>query len=160
VRLPRREPGQPIEEEGLKMTVTREERELGRRQPLSVPGKYLSLTTYRRDGTPVSTPVWFVEEDGRLFVTTAVDSYKAKRLRRNPAAMVAPCTARGVPKGEAIPVQVEFLPPDERERVDRLMAEKYRVDRVLILPIYRLVMKLRGKPIDERSGAYLAITST
>jgi hypothetical protein len=142
------------------MTVTREERELGRRQPLSVPGKYLSLTTYRRDGTPVSTPVWFVEEDGRLFVTTAADSYKAKRLRRNPAAMVAPCTARGVPKGDAIPVQVEFLPPDEHARVDRLMAEKYRVDRVLILPIYRLVMKLRGKPIDERSGAYLAITST
>jgi PPOX class probable F420-dependent enzyme len=142
------------------MTVTREERKLGRRHPLSVPGKYLSLTTYRRDGTPVSTPVWFVEEDGRLFVTTAADSYKARRLRRNPAAMVAPCTARGVPKGDAIPVQVEFLPPEEHARVDRLMAEKYRVDRVLILPIYRLVLKLRGKPIDERGGAYLAITST
>ena len=74
--------------------------------------------------------------------------------------MVAPCTARGLPRGDAIPVQVEFLPPDEHARVDRLMAEKYRVDRVLILPIYRLVMKLRGKPIDERSGVYLAITST
>jgi hypothetical protein len=72
------------------MTVTREVRELGPRQPLSVPGKYLSLTTYRWDGTPVSTPVWFVEEEGRLFVITAADSYKAKRLRRNPAAMVAP----------------------------------------------------------------------
>lgn len=142
------------------MKVTRDERELGRRQPLSVPGKYLSLTTYRRDGTPVSTPVWFVEEDGRLFVTTAADSYKAKRLRRNPAAMVAPCTARGVQKGDAIPVQVAFLPPDEHERVDRLMAEKYRLDRVLILPIYRLVTKLRGKPTEERTGAYLAITST
>lgn len=142
------------------MTVTREERELGRPQRLSVPGKYLSLTTYRRDGTPVSTPVWFVEEDGRLFVTTAADSYKAKRLRRNPAAMVAPCTARGVPKGDAIPVQVEFLPPDAHARVDRLMAEKYRLDRVLILPIHRLLMKLRGRPTDERSGAYLEITST
>ena len=64
------------------MTVAQEEKEVGQRQPLSVPGKYLSLTTYRRDGTPVSTPVWFVEEDGRLFVTTAADSYKAKRLRR------------------------------------------------------------------------------
>ena len=142
------------------MTVTREKKELGRRHALSIPGKYLSLTTYRRDGTPVSTPVWFVEEDGRLLVTTAADSYKAKRLRRNPAAMVAPCTARGLPKGDAIPVEVEFLPPDKHARVDRLMAEKYRVDRVLILPIYRLVMKLQGKPIDERSAAYLAITST
>jgi PPOX class probable F420-dependent enzyme len=142
------------------MTVAREEMGLGRRQPLSVPGKYLSLTTYRRDGTPVSTPVWFVEEDGRVFVITAAHSYKAKRLRRNPAAMVAPCTARGVPQGDAVPVEVEFLPPDEHARVDRLVAEKYRVDRVLILPIYRLVMKLRGKPIDDRGDAYLAITST
>jgi uncharacterized protein len=140
------------------MTLTQEKRELRRQQPLSVPGKYLSLTTYRRDGTPVSTPVWFVEEDGRLFVITAAGSYKAKRLRRNPAAMVAPCTARGVPQGDAIPVSVEFLPPEEHARIDRLIVEKYRVDRVLILPIYRLAMKLRGKPIDDRGEAYLAIT--
>ena len=142
------------------MTVMREKRELDRPQPLSVPGKYLSLTTYRRDGTPVSTPVWFVEADGRIFVITAANSYKAKRLRRNPAALVAPCTARGVPQGDAIPVEVEFLPPEEQARVDRLIAEKYRVDRVLILPIYRLVMKLRGKPLDGRGDVYLSIKAT
>ena len=143
------------------MTVTQHETQRVRPRALNVPGKYLSLTTYRQDGSPVSTPVWFVEEDGRLFVTTAADSYKAKRLRRNPAAMVAPCTARGVPKGDAIPVQVEFLPDAEHDRVDRLMAEKYRVDRILILPIYRLVMKVRGKPVNEAGGgAYLAITPT
>jgi hypothetical protein len=58
-----------------------------------------------------------------------------------------------------MPAQVEFLPPEEHARVDRLMAEKYRIRRVLILPIYRLVMKLRGTPIDAHGGAYLAITS-
>jgi PPOX class probable F420-dependent enzyme len=133
--------------------------EPGPRQPLSVPGKYLSLTTYRRDGTPVSTAVWFAEEDGRLVVITPAESYKARRLRRNAAAMVAPSTARGTPTGDAIPAHVEFLPPDEYAHVDRLMAEKYRIRRVLIMPIYRLVMKLRGKPIDEHGAAYLALTS-
>jgi PPOX class probable F420-dependent enzyme len=73
----------------------------------------MSLTTYRRDGTAVSTAVWFVEEDGRLLVITPAESYKARRLRRNPAAMVAPSTARVKAKGDAIPAQVEFLPPDE-----------------------------------------------
>ena len=126
-----------------------------------VPGKYLSLTTYRRDGTPASTPVWFVEEDGRLFVITAPDSYKARRLWRNPACMVAPCNARGVPKGDAIPAAAEFLPEAEHDRVDRLMDNKYRVDKILIPPVYRLVMKLRRKPVSEaRTGAYLAITPT
>ena len=74
--------------------------------------------------------------------------------------MVTPCTARGLPRGDAIPVRVEFLPPDEHARIDRLMVEKCHFDRLLILPNYRLVMKLRGKAIDERGGAYLAITST
>jgi PPOX class probable F420-dependent enzyme len=131
------------------------------RRPIAMPGKYLTLTTYRRDGTPASTPVWFVEDDGRLFVITANDSYKAKRLRRNPACMVAPCNARGVPKGDAIPAQAEFLPEDEHARVDLLMAKKYRVDKVLILPIYRLVMRLTGKSATTiGTGAYLAITPT
>jgi uncharacterized protein len=126
---------------------------------LTIPGKYLSLTTYRRDGSPVSNPLWFVEDDGRLLVATAADSYKVKRLRRNPAAMVAPCTARGVLKGDPIPVQVEFLPDAERERVDRLLAEKYRIDRIVILPLYRLVTRLRGTSPRDTDTAYLAITA-
>jgi PPOX class probable F420-dependent enzyme len=127
---------------------------------VGIDGKYLSLTTYRRDGTPVSTPVWFVEEDGRLLVTTAADSYKAKRLRANPAAMVAPCTATGTPKGEPIPARVQFMPAAEHDHVDRLMAKKYRVDRVLVLPLYRLVTRLRGKSTSDADAAYLAITPT
>ena len=72
------------------MSVTLLETKHVRLRALNLPGKYLSLTTYRRDGSPVATPVWFVEDEGRLFAITAADSYKAKRLRRSPAAMVAP----------------------------------------------------------------------
>jgi PPOX class probable F420-dependent enzyme len=142
------------------MTVTQQHMRPDR-PTVGIPGKYLSLTTYRRDGTPVSTPVWFVEDAGRLYVTTAAGSYKARRLRRNPAAMVGPCTARGAPRGEAIPARVEFLPAAEHDRVDGLLARKYRVDRILILPVYRLAMWLRGKrggPVD--TPAYLEITPT
>jgi hypothetical protein len=74
--------------------------------------------------------------------------------------MVAPCTARGLPKGDAIPAVVEFLPEEEHVLVDRLMAAKYRVDRILILPLYRLVQRLRGRRPDERGGVYLGITAT
>ncbi len=45
-------------------------------------GKYLSLTSYRRDGTGVATPVWFVEEGGRILVKTDLDSYKYRLDRR------------------------------------------------------------------------------
>ncbi len=47
------------------MTVTDQETHPRHRGATGVTGKYLSLTTYRRDGSPVSTPVWFAEDDGR-----------------------------------------------------------------------------------------------
>jgi len=57
--------------------------------------RYVSLATFRRDGTAVATPVWFAADGERLYVFTAGDSGKVKRLRNTPRARVAPCDARG-----------------------------------------------------------------
>ena len=57
--------------------------------------RYVSLATFRRDGTAVATPVWFTAAGERLYVFTAGDSGKVKRLRNSPRARVAPCDARG-----------------------------------------------------------------
>lgn len=108
-------------------------------------GKYLSLTSFRRDGTPVATPVWFVADDGRLLVEADGGSYKVKRIRRDARVRVAVCDARGRLRGQPVDAVAEILPESERSGAERLMAQKYRVDRVLILPIYRLVMRLRGR---------------
>jgi uncharacterized protein len=121
------------------------------------PGKYLSLMSFKRDGTGVSTPVWFVTDAGRLLVKTGPQSFKVKRIRRNPSVMVAPCSAAGRLRGEPVPAHAELLPASELEHVDRLMARKYRVDRVLILPLYRLVQRLRGHPVGTED-VVLAIT--
>jgi hypothetical protein len=63
------------------------------------PHRYLSLTTFRRSGAEVRTPVWFTEVDGRLYAFTAGDSGKVKRLRVSSQARVAPCDARGQVRG-------------------------------------------------------------
>ena len=63
---------------------------------------YIDLVTYRRSGTPVHTPVWFAEHDGRLYVMTRSDSGKAKRIRNNRRVEVAPCTMRGKRTGPGI----------------------------------------------------------
>ncbi|WP_432247162.1 PPOX class F420-dependent oxidoreductase [Streptomyces sanyensis] len=57
--------------------------------------RYVSLTTYRKDGTPVATPVWFAVEGGELFVWTRTDSWKVKRLRNDSRVVVTVCDARG-----------------------------------------------------------------
>ncbi|MCG7526230.1 PPOX class F420-dependent oxidoreductase [Streptomyces sp. OfavH-34-F] len=57
--------------------------------------EYVSLTTYRKDGTPVATPVWAAAEGGELLVWTRTDSWKVKRLRHDSRVRVAVCDVRG-----------------------------------------------------------------
>jgi PPOX class probable F420-dependent enzyme len=122
------------------------------------PGKYLSITSFRRDGTAVATPVWFVQEGRRLLVETEATSGKVKRIRRNSSVLVAPCTATGRPRTELVDARAELLGPEELQRVRALMARKYRFDRVFILPIYRAVQALRRKARPGGEPVIVAIT--
>lgn len=73
----------------------------------------ISLTTFRRTGDPVSTPVWFVSRGSELWVWTDERSGKVARLRRDPACRVAPCTMSGTVTGAATDTQARFLREDE-----------------------------------------------
>jgi PPOX class probable F420-dependent enzyme len=61
---------------------------------------YISLETFKKDGTGVKTPVWAAPLDGTLVVFSAGDAYKVKRLRRDPRVRVAACDVRGNVRGE------------------------------------------------------------
>src|SRR4026208_2375258 len=91
----------------------------------SFDGKYLSLTSYRRDGRGVSTPVWFVRDGQRLLVETDIDSFKVKRMRREPRVAIARGTARGKIRELPTPAEAVFLPDDQVANVERMMAHKY-----------------------------------
>jgi hypothetical protein len=86
---------------------------------------YLRLTTFRRNGLPVNTAVWFVLENNSLYVWTASDSGKVKRIRRHPEVLVAPSTHNGSPRGPVVEGKVRFLAADEEERVQRAFELKY-----------------------------------
>jgi PPOX class probable F420-dependent enzyme len=60
---------------------------------------YVSLRSWKRDGSPVDTPVWAAPLDGGLVVFTLRESWKVKRIRRNPAVAVAPCSMFGAVSG-------------------------------------------------------------
>jgi hypothetical protein len=87
--------------------------------------QYLSLTTFRKSGDPVPTPVWFAEQDGKLYVFTLTTAGKAKRIRNNGSVTVAPCSARGELKGETIPAQARILPAAETANALALLKRKY-----------------------------------
>jgi uncharacterized protein len=107
----------------------------------------------------VATPVWFVEENGRLLVQTDADSYKVRRIRRDPRVTIAPCTATGRLLGDPVPARAELLPGDELPWVEGLIARKYRIELIVIRPIRRAQVALRiGR--SRRASVILAITPT
>lgn len=87
--------------------------------------RYMLLTTTKKDGTPVSTPVWFAPHGDALVATSEVDAWKVKRLRRDPNATVAPCDVRGTKLGKAVPVVGEILSERDGALADRALARRY-----------------------------------
>jgi PPOX class probable F420-dependent enzyme len=121
-------------------------------------GKYLSITSYKRDGDGVATPVWFVVDGGRLLVITDLNSWKVRRIRNNPEVSIARCTASGRLRGEPERARAEILAATELDRVKAMVDRKYRFDELLTLPIYRAVMRLRHGRRPKEEPAVLAIT--
>jgi PPOX class probable F420-dependent enzyme len=98
-------------------------------------GRYLSLTSYKRDGTAVATPVWFIEQDGRLLVQTDLGSGKVKRIRANPVVSAALCNGMGHLRGEQVKGRAEVLVASEMGRIEDLVRRKYHWDMLIIGPL-------------------------
>jgi PPOX class probable F420-dependent enzyme len=99
--------------------------------PDSVRGrKYISLTTFRKNGTGVATPVWFGEESGKLYVMTKSEMGKMKRIRNNPQVKVAACTIRGKVTGPELAATAQVLPPEEHARARQAINRKYWMARL------------------------------
>jgi uncharacterized protein len=121
------------------------------------PGRYLSVTSFKRDGSGVATPVWFVSDGTRLFAFTDLHSGKIKRIRRNPRVLVASCRPDGKLRCEPVAARAEVLTANaELERVRQLLLARYKISYRLVMLFYRLGRRLRGKQ-SVADGAALAI---
>lgn len=107
------------------------------------------LVTYRRDGTPVPTPVWAAEGDGLLYVRSEHTAGKIKRLGRDPRALVAPCTVRGKPLGLPLQARARVLSRAEESIAEQTLARRYGLGRALFE---------RGMDLMRMDTCYLEIT--
>jgi PPOX class probable F420-dependent enzyme len=89
--------------------------------------QYVALTTYRRDGTPVTTPVWAAAEGDSLYLFSNATAGKVKRLRNSSRAAIAPCTATGKVTGAQLPAEAFNLTSDQMPKVWKLLTKKYGI---------------------------------
>ena len=105
--------------------------------------KTILLTTYRRDGTPVATPVSIAFDGDRAFFRTWHTAHKATRLRRNPDVEAAPATLKGTPTGPAVPARARLLDGRDAQLAARALARRHRVLHRGLVPFAHRLMRYR-----------------
>ena len=108
------------------------------------------LTTFRRDGTPVGTPVNIAVEGDHAFIRTWQTSGKMKRMRRNPEVTIAPSTVRGTPTGPAIPARATLLSGAAAEHAGRLIARKHPLLQGIVVPLAHRLQRQRTVHLELR----------
>jgi PPOX class probable F420-dependent enzyme len=91
--------------------------------------KYALLVTFKRDGTPVPTPIWFGLADNKMYVRTESDTAKVARIKNDPHVRVGPCSDRGKPKGPLTEGRARIVPPEERDQAEAAIAANYGTGR-------------------------------
>jgi PPOX class probable F420-dependent enzyme len=113
--------------------------------------QYALVTSYRRDGRAVPTPVWIVRDGDAIALWTPTKSGKVKRIRRRGEVLVGACDFRGTLLGDQVPATAAILDADGTARVRGLLARKYGL-------IGRLTML--GSRIRRGSAGTVAIRIT
>jgi PPOX class probable F420-dependent enzyme len=105
--------------------------------------RFVSLTTFRKSGEEVSTPVWIARDGDDLLVTTPDDTGKVKRLRNSPRVRLSPCSRMGKVDDDAVRVDADATIEPETERLTRIFREKYGME-------YRLFMWIERRAAKEQ----------
>ena len=87
--------------------------------------QYTQLTTFRKDGSAIPTPVWFAPDQGKLYVMTLSTAGKVKRINNNGQAWLAPCNASGKVLGDRVEARARILPASENEHAASVLTGKY-----------------------------------
>ena len=106
--------------------------------------RYVRLSTFRRSGEAVPTPVWFARLDDSLYVITGRDTGKAKRIRNNPDVVLAPSDFRGRPKGRDVRAVARLTEEQKGGAADGALRRKYGWQ----YRVFEFIENLRGARED------------
>jgi uncharacterized protein len=120
--------------------------------------KYMSLTTFRKTGEAVVTPVWFAESNGTIYVGTGVNAGKIKRIRHTRQVTLAACTMSGKVTGAEIKGKARVVSePEEIRAAEAALSKKYGLTRSIYYFTLNTLSSIRRKP--RMNEAYMAIES-
>ena len=105
--------------------------------------KTILLTTYKRDGTPIATPVSIAFDGERAFFRSYDRAWKTQRLRNNPSVDIAPATLRGEPTGPTVRARATLLSNDQAQLAAKALARRHRLLQAILVPLAHRLMRYR-----------------
>jgi PPOX class probable F420-dependent enzyme len=110
--------------------------------------KTIVLTTFRRDGTPVNTPINIAVDGDHAFIRSFAKAWKVRRMRHNPLVELAPSTTLGTATGPAMRARVRLLDDQESKPAARALARKYPLLQGILVPVsHRLFRFKTGRTV-------------
>jgi uncharacterized protein len=116
----------------------------------SLQGNHIMLTTFRKNGNAMPTPVWYGRAGNHLYIFSLATAGKVKRIRNSPKAQVAACTGIGRITGPTMEAQARILPKEEELVARRALRRKY--------PITFRFSEVFANGLLRRKWAFLEIT--
>lgn len=114
--------------------------------------QFIKLTTFRRTGVRVATPVWFVVDGSALLVTTMESTGKAKRLRHTPRVTLAVCDRRGRVTGPEFDGTAELLPGEPATDIRRRVMKRYGFGGWILLTLAHVIGLARNRTGQKSVG--------
>ena len=106
--------------------------------------QFMNLETFRKNGEGVKTPVWFVLDNNIIYVRTGIDSWKVKRLRKNPQVRIVPSDRVGQPLDDWVMAHGEVVEAEvETQATKKLFKRKYGLQ----MRFFDLMGRVRGNQL-------------
>ncbi len=115
--------------------------------------KTILLTTYKRDGTAVGTPVSIAFDGDRAFFRSFDKAWKTKRLRQNPHVRAAPSSLRGAPAAPAVRARATLLEGEQARVAAKALARRHRLLQGILVPAMHRLMRYRTMHYELRPEA-------
>ena len=122
--------------------------------------KYVSLTSFKKDGSAVSLPIWLQGSGGTYDMMTADGSYKVKRIRNNPAIQLQVCNMKGVVADGAVTFDgnAQIVEGPEAAVIEKKVRARYGIMGKLMTAPMKLMAKLKPQPAVATVGLRITLT--
>ena len=103
-----------------------------------IDGQYINIETFKKDGSSVRTPVWYIIQDDLIFIRSDRNSWKVKRIRKNSHVKISKCNMFGKTNSELFDGTASIKEKTNQINMDEFFDKKYGIKNKILKLMYKI----------------------